>query len=123
MADKLNQRFPRFGLRRFVWPVFESRRKADQSKRRTRPILLNLFAMLVEAKMVSRYVNSQVWRLIDTLVVIQQPFNFRCKNQLDSNLSRISPVFLTKPMRGNILATVSVCSSADMAAMASSAKI
>src|ERR1035437_5852098 len=54
---------------------------------------------------------------------IQQPFNFRCKNQLGSKSSRISEVFLTKPMRGKILATVSAYSSADMAAMASSAKI
>jgi len=44
-------------------------------------------------------------------------------NQLGSKSSRISLVFLTMPMRGKILATVSACSSADMADMASSAKI
>ena len=38
------------------------------------------------------------------------------------NSANISPVFLTRPRRGNIFVTVAVCSSALMADMASSAK-
>ena len=35
----------------------------------------------------------------------------------------ISSVFLTNPIRGNVFVTVNACSSADIAAMASSANI
>ena len=45
------------------------------------------------------------------------------QNQPGNNSARISFVFLTNPIRGKILATVSVCSSSDRADIASSAKI
>ena len=44
------------------------------------------------------------------------------ENQSCSKSASISLVFLTKPMRGKILVTVDMCSSIDMADMASSAK-
>ena len=43
-------------------------------------------------------------------------------NQSFDRSANMSPVFLTRPMRGNILVMVNACSSADRAAMASSAK-
>jgi hypothetical protein len=45
------------------------------------------------------------------------------ENQSCNRSANISLVFLTKPMRGNILVTVNLCSSSDRADMASSAKI
>ena len=45
------------------------------------------------------------------------------ENQSCNRSANISLVFLTKPMRGNVLVTVNTCSSIDIADMASSAKI
>ena len=51
------------------------------------------------------------------------PAETKTHNQPFDRSANISPVFLTRPMRGNILVTVTVCSSADRADMASSTKI
>jgi len=50
------------------------------------------------------------------------PAEAKTHNQSFDRSANMSPVFLTRPIRGNILVTVSACSSADRAAMASSAK-
>src|ERR1035441_3159746 len=49
-------------------------------------------------------------------------FQGRGEAQGLANSARMSPVVLTRPMRGKILVTVSACSSAERADMASSAK-
>ena len=66
----------------------------------------------------------------DSMPRVRDRKNFRLiwsarigENQSCNRSANISLVFLTRPMRGNILVTVSVCSSSDMADMASSAKI
>jgi len=76
------------------------------------------------ARVVLQVPNGDDARLAPvTIATLFAKFRFTAsRKKIQNNSANISSVFLTKPIRGNIFATVAVCSSADMADMASSTK-